>query len=79
MDRVNSIVDSRIEHYVIKGWVNGKGPLTKYPRTARMIATCWVLVNKFNCVVKGGFVRDWVVNGEEVLPAGDQSNLLQKN
>ncbi len=63
MDRVNQIVDSRIQTYVIKGWVHGRGPFTKYPRTARMIAACWVLVNKFNCVVKGGFVRDWVVNG----------------
>jgi len=64
MDRVNQIVDSRLEHYILKGWVSGCGPSTKYPRTAKMIAVCWILVNVFHCVIKGGFVRDWVVNGE---------------
>jgi hypothetical protein len=44
-----------------------------------MIAACWVLTTLFNCVIKGGFVRDWVVNGEEYVPAGDLSKLLQKN
>ena len=63
MDRVNQLVDSKLEHYVLKGWVSGRGG-TKYPRTARMIAVCWVLINVFGCTVKGGFVRDWVVNGE---------------
>jgi hypothetical protein len=63
MERVNNIVDSRIEPYIIKGWANGKGAATKYPRTARMVAVCWVLTNVFGCVIKGGFVRDWVVNG----------------
>ena len=64
MTRINEIVDSKIEWYVIKGWVNKCGIKTKYVRTARMVAVCWVLVNMFNCVVKGGFVRDWVVNGD---------------
>jgi hypothetical protein len=80
MDRVNQIVDSRIEHYIIKGWVNGRGPFTGYPRIARMIAACWVLVNNFSCVIKGGFVRDWVVNGDEVLDTKkDLTKLLQVN
>lgn len=81
MDRVNQIVDSKLQHYVLKGWVNGKGPETKYPRTARMIAVCWVLVNLFNCTIKGGFVRDWVVNADEWLDLTVQErlNLLQPN
>ena len=45
-----------------------------------MIAVCWVLVNRLNCVIKGGFVRDWVVNGEEVLDTSkDLTKLLSKN
>lgn len=46
-----------------------------------MIAVCWVLVNRFDCVIKGGFVRDWVVNGEEVLPKTEKErvDLLQNN
>jgi hypothetical protein len=81
MNRINSIVDSKIEPYILKGWCNGKGPSTKEARTARMIAVCWILVTKFDCVIKGGFVRDWVVNGEEVLPKTEleRKNLLQKN
>jgi len=44
-----------------------------------MIAVCWVLVTMFNCTIKGGFVRDWVVNKDEKLPNGPKTNLLQKN
>ena len=81
MKRVNQIVDSSLDFYILKGWVSGSGPNTKFPRTARMIAACWVLTCKFHCVIKGGFVRDWVVNGEEVVPPlkNDRVNLLQKN
>jgi len=62
MDRVNQIVDSGLDHHIIKGWAKGYGPSTFYPRTARMIAASWVLTNMFDCAIKGGFVRDWVVN-----------------
>lgn len=68
MDRVNNLVDSKMPHYILKSWCSGRGPSTKFPRTARMIAVSWVLINLFDCVVKGGFVRDWIVNGEEVVP-----------
>jgi hypothetical protein len=44
-----------------------------------MIAVSWVLTNVFGCVLKGGFVRDWVVKSEEKLPAGSLRNLLQIN
>jgi hypothetical protein len=45
-----------------------------------MIAVCWILINKFNCKIKGGFVRDWVVNGTEFIPPGtDLKNLLKPN
>ena len=63
MQRVNQIVDSKIQHYVIKSWANGRGP-SENARTSRMIVVCWVLTNMFDCVVKGGFIRDWVVNSE---------------
>ena len=60
-------------------WVNGKGPNTQFPRTARMIAVCWILVNKFDCVIKGGFVRDWIINADEKVPLTSQlrRDLLQ--
>lgn len=76
---MNQIVDSKLDHHIIRGWANGSGPSTRYSRTGRMIAVCWVLTNVFNCVIKGGFVRDWVVNNDEVLPQGNLSNLLQPN
>ena len=81
MTRINHIVDSYLDFYVLKGWVSGSGPNTKYARTARMIAVCWVLTCRFHCVIKGGFVRDWIVNGEEVVPPtqNEKINLLQKN
>lgn len=62
-ERINQIVDSKIDLYVIKGWAKGYG-ISKYPRTARMVAVCWVLTCIFDCVIKGGFVRDWVINGD---------------
>lgn len=30
----------------------------------------WVLLNKYDCTLKGGFVRDWVVGGRENFPTG---------
>ena len=45
-----------------------------------MVAVCWVLVNVFDCNIKGGFIRDWVVNGKDYIPNGlDLSKLLQPN
>lgn len=41
-----------------------------------MVAVSWILVNKFHCVIKGGFIRDFVVRGYEWLPSGDLSNLM---
>jgi len=79
MERVNQIVDSKIDHHIIKDWANCSGSSTSYLRTSRMIATCWILVNKFHCVIKGGFVRDWIVNNEEILPSTNRRNLLQSN
>ena len=35
-----------------------------------MMAVCWILVHNFGCEIKGGFVRDWVINGEVKLPGG---------
>lgn len=45
-----------------------------------MVAVAWILVNKFHCTIKGGFIRDWVIRGEEKLPQNvDLSNLLKPN
>jgi len=42
-----------------------------------MIAVCWVLVKHFDCIVKGGFVRDWIVNGKDEIDRSlDLKNLL---
>ena len=49
-------------------------------RTMKMIAVSWLLVTKFNCVIKGGFVRDWIVRGYEYLPPNtDLRKLLTRN
>jgi hypothetical protein len=45
-----------------------------------MIAVCWILVKRFDCVVKGGFVRDWIINGKDEIDNNlDLRNLLQIN
>lgn len=77
--RINQIVDPNIEHYRLKNLSNGKH--SKYSaRIRRMIAVCWYLVNECECTIKGGFVRDWIVNGKDIIPPGvDLGNLLQKN
>jgi hypothetical protein len=77
--RINQIVDSKIEPHVRRSWTLGGASNTKYPRTARMIAVCWVLVCMFDCTIKGGFVRDWVINQDEWLPNGSLNNLLSLN
>jgi hypothetical protein len=41
-------------------------------RTAKMIAVSWALV-LFDCTITGGFVRDWIVNGEEHSKPGEPS------
>lgn len=73
------IVDSSIQHHVIKNWANSKN--NKFSiRTMRMVAVAWILVNKFYCTIKGGFIRDWVIRGEEKLPRNvDLSNILKLN
>jgi hypothetical protein len=62
-ERIEEIVDSEREYHLIKSLVNGKS--NRSPRLCRMIAVCWVLVNRFSCIIKGGFVRDWIVNGKD--------------
>ena len=60
--RINMIVDSKIEYHVVKSWTYN---ITMHysNRTMRMVAVCWILVTKFDCTIKGGFVRDFVVRG----------------
>lgn len=44
-----------------------------------MVAVCWILTCLFDCIVKGGFIRDWVVNADQNLPVGDLTKLLTVN
>lgn len=30
-----------------------------------MELVCWVLLNEFDCIIEGGFVRDWIIRGHE--------------
>lgn len=73
------VVDSSINFHTIQNWGSTSKLMPYLDRTMKMIAVCWVLVNKFNCVIKGGFVRDWIVRGHEYLPNTDLKNLLEKN
>ena len=45
-------------------------------RIHKMELVAWILVNKYHCILKGGFVRDWIVGGREHFPAGTK---LEKN
>lgn len=77
--RINEIVDPNIDFAVLKSWVSGVYD-NVYIRTYRMVAVCWVLVNRYDCCIKGGFVRDWVVNGEEKdIPGGPLNDILIKD
>lgn len=70
------IVDSDLEYHVVKSWAQSENYGFRL-RTMRMVAVCWVLVNKFHCTIKGGFIRDWVIRGYEYLPKGDLSNIMK--
>jgi hypothetical protein len=35
-----------------------------------MELVAWVLINEFDAVIEGGFVRDWIVRGDEKFPTG---------
>ena len=74
--RVNMIVDSDMDYHIVKNWVDSKNHDFSQ-RTMRMVAVCWILVNRFNCIIKGGFIRDFVVRGYEWLPPGDLSDLME--
>lgn len=79
LKRINEIVDPKIDFAVLKSWVSGVYDSVTI-RTYRMIAVCWILVNRYDCIIKGGFIRDWVVNGkEENIPGGPLNNLLAKD
>lgn len=56
-------MDPSIDEISIKS-LGKKGKAVRSDRINRMIAVCWILINKFNCKIKGGFVRDWVINGK---------------
>lgn len=58
------IVDSSIQYQTVKRWANGNKMSQYSIRTMKMVAVSWILVTKFNCIITGGFVRDWIVNGE---------------
>jgi hypothetical protein len=33
-----------------------------------MELVAWILVTKFDCILEGGFVRDWIVGGRSKIP-----------
>lgn len=74
--RINMIVDGSISYNVVKSWAQNSKKFIQapgvefHPRTMRMVTVCWILVNKFNCEIKGGFIRDWVVRGDSKIPNG---------
>ena len=37
-----------------------------------MELVAWILITKFNCIVEGGFIRDWIVRGDSEFPKGLQ-------
>lgn len=77
MKRINQIVDPKINVAILKSWASGV--YSKVPiRVYRMVTVCWVLVNKYDCCIKGGFLRDWVINGECNIPGGSQSDMLEE-
>lgn len=59
MHRFNEIVNHTLDVVVIKSW--GSGMYDKVDISMhRMIAVCWVLVNKHDCSIKErGFIRDY--------------------
>ena len=71
------IVDSQLDYHIVKSWTHNSN-MPYLNRTMRMVAVCWVLVTKFHCSIKGGFVRDWVIKNKQHLPPGDLTKLLQK-
>ena len=54
------IVDGSIDYHVVRSWAQNSENIYSN-RTMRMVAVCWILTNKFDCSIKGGFIRDWVV------------------
>lgn len=76
--RIEEIVDSERDYHLVKALVFGQNK--RSARLCRMIAVCWVLVKRFDVIIKGGFVRDWIVNGkDEKDPTLNLANLLELN
>ncbi len=36
----------------------------------------WILINKFHCIIEGGFVRDWIIRGHEEFPQPIPNDIL---
>merc|ERR1712176_12750 len=60
-DRIASCCDSTRGQAV--QWSQIFGP--KATRASRMAVVACIAVTKYGCVLKGGFIRDWVVGGRE--------------
>ena len=39
----------------------------------------WILINDYGCIIKGGFIRDWIVAGRDVFPKGTKLKDLGNN
>ena len=44
-----------------------------------MELVAWILINKYKCILKGGFVRDWIVGGRADFPKGVKLELNPQN
>ena len=48
-------------------------------RFVRQFLIAWILINEYGCIIKGGFVRDWIVAGNDFFPKGTKFNDLGNN
>jgi hypothetical protein len=59
--RISRVTNPELESFELQRYSKGD-------RTSRMELVAWILVNKFNCILEGGFVRDWIVGGRSYIP-----------
>jgi hypothetical protein len=65
-ERLRRVTDSQRSELDLWRWSKGK----EATRATRMEVVAWVALCQFDCRLEGGFVRDWVVRGEEMAPPG---------
>ncbi|CAF1174161.1 unnamed protein product [Adineta ricciae] len=63
-ERISRVTDSKRTPVDLFKAVRGK----KATRETRMEAVAWIAVCRFDCKLEGGFVRDWIVDGNASKP-----------